>query len=124
MQVAVIDAWAREVTTGPIAVGDSGIMDRRPGLAVAPEHGFFVACWSSGRGAYGGMDGHDSIALQVIGARGGLWGGRLDLVVDERNVGGVDCGWNGSDIVVVWWRASGPGDYNSIFSQRGRPTFL
>lgn len=123
LQVSLIDAWTRTTTGTPIIVGESGVMDRRPGLAVASERGFFVACWATGAGPAGGSE-EDGIALRVIGADGALWGERLDLVVHERNVGGVDCGWNGREIVVVWWRAAGDGAYNSIFSQRVRPTFL
>jgi hypothetical protein len=124
VHLVLVDAWRREVRVGPLRVGSSGIVDRRPGLAVSPEHGFFVTCWAAGRGPAGGSDGGDGVALQVVGADGSLWGTRLDLVRGERNIGGVDCGWNGREIVVVWWRAAGDGAWNTIFSQRARPTFL
>ncbi|MCZ7681510.1 MAG: hypothetical protein M5U28_23025 [Sandaracinaceae bacterium] len=51
----------------------------------------------------------DGVTLQVVGADGALWGPPLPLVTGERNVGGVDCGWNGREVVVVWWRAAGDG---------------
>ncbi len=122
--LALLDPWLHEVT-GPFRVGSSRIGDRRPGIAVAEEEGFLVVCYAVGRGPYGGGGGSmDGVTLQVVGADGALWGPPLPLVTGERNVGGVDCGWNGREIVVVWWRAAGDGAWNTIFSQRARPTFL
>jgi len=123
VHVALVDAWAREVRGGPLIVGHSGIIDRRPGLAVSPEHGFFVVCWAVGPGPAGGS-GNDGVALQVVGADGTLFGAHLDLVEHEGNIGGVDCGWNGREIVVVWWRAGGDTAWNTLYAQRVRPTFI
>jgi hypothetical protein len=108
----------------PVVVGSRGLTDRRPAIATAPERGFVAACWGTGRGGGGGGDSEDGVALQVIGSDGSHWGAPLQLISGERNIGGVSCGWNGSEIVVVWWRAAGDGAYNAIFSQRVRPTFL
>lgn len=82
----------------------------------------FVVCFEHGMGPYGGSDGNDGVTLQVVGDDGRLWGQPLQLVLELRNIGGVDCGWNGRDIVVLWWSAALP--QNEIWSQRARPTFL
>jgi hypothetical protein len=112
------------VVSPPINVGRTGIRDRRPAIAVAPEHGFFVVCFATGRGPAGGSDGNVGIALQVVGADALPWGEPLQLVAGEANVGGLACGWNGTDVVVVWWRASRDAGFHTMFSERARPTFL
>jgi hypothetical protein len=111
------------VTSPPIVVGGTGIVDRAPGIAAATNEGFVVVAWATGRGPAGGS-GNDGVMLQIVGADGTLWGEPLQLVEGERNIGGVACGWNGDDVIVIWWRASGDGAFNTMVSQRVQPTFL
>jgi hypothetical protein len=126
IRMRIVDPFSTApLTTPPIVVARGRIGDRPPAIAVAPEHGFFVACFATGPDAPGpGVEMNTGVALQVVGADGSLWGTRVELVEGERNVGGVSCGWSGEDIVVIWWRASGDGAFNTMFSERARPTFL
>lgn len=125
VRAQLVEAFASEpLASAPIAVGTAGVRDRRPGIASASELGFFVVCWASGPGPAGGSrPSDDGVTLQVVGADGSLWGAPLSLVTGEPNIGGVDCGWNGEEVVVIWWRASGDGAFNTMFSERARPTF-
>jgi hypothetical protein len=103
----------------PFPVASRGMTDRRPGLAVASERGFAVACY-----AFEGGTGRRGVVVQAFGADGRPWGAPFTAVTGELNIGDVACGWNGSEIVLVWWRAaSAEARYYGIFSQRLRPTF-
>lgn len=115
-----VDPFGLEVR-GPFPLGPTGITDRRAGVAPAREHELVGVCWARGAGPGGGSPAaEDGVSIQVVGLDGTPLSAPLALVSGLTNIGGVDCGWDGSDFVVIWWRA---GVDNQLFSQRVHPTF-
>lgn len=109
MHVASIDPWTHEATAVVLPGPLPSTADEAPGLAIAPDLGFVVACWGT-------------VRLQAIGADGTPWGAALELDVDAASE--LDCAWNGTDVVVVWSGHGPTRGAQSIFSQRVHPTFL
>jgi hypothetical protein len=121
LHFAMIDPSARALVAEPTSVPADGFADVRPGLAVVPEHGFVVACWATARGRSSELP---PVGLQVIGADGAAWGEPAFVGRSEAGqVAGVDCGWNGREIVVAYWIGAVDRPH-AIVGQRLRPTFL
>jgi hypothetical protein len=101
-------------------VSGEAMATSRAGLAVAEDGGFLVACWARfEEGAPVGT----GVALQVVGRDGARWGEPLAIATDHR-VAGVDCGWSGTDIVVLGWDSVDDGAHDAVWTQTVRPTFL
>ena len=82
-------------------------------LAAAPEPGFVVACSA-------GFRGEDAFSITVAGLDGRRWG--TSLRIPTR--GSIACGWNGSEVVIVWDDGGEPIRENSVMVALARPTFL
>lgn len=117
-RAALVDPCAPNVSS-TFVVGPTVSVAYADGVASAPDRGFFVVCHPVGAGTDGPHGGPpDGVRLQAMGEDGRRWGRALTLATAVDYVGGVDCGWNGREVVVVW--RDGP----RIFSQRVRTTFL
>ena len=73
-------------------------------------------------GPHGGAAGEDDgVDFRLVGPDGEPWGEPVEVVGGLRNIGGCAVAYSLDSFVVVWWRASGPEEYNSIWARRVRP---
>ena len=80
-------------------------------LVAAPEEGLVVAC-TAGRGG---------IEITLAGLDGRRWG--TSLRIPTR--GSMACGWNGSEVMIVWDDEREPDrERATVTLARARPTFL
>jgi hypothetical protein len=86
-------------------VAPSGVADRRPGVAFAPELGATGVCYATGTGpgGGGGADHHDGVSFVLVDGNGAPAGVPLVIADGLENIGGCDTAWSGDSFLVIWW---------------------
>jgi hypothetical protein len=87
-----------------VEIAKSGIVDRRPGIAAAPEIGLAGVCFATGRGPAGGSTDHgDGVSFALIDSDGQLAAEPRVLAAGLADIGGCDVAWSGETFLVAWW---------------------
>ncbi len=116
VHLAITSMITSDVLAGPIAVSRTTASEARPSVAVMPEHAAIAVCHPAGPGPWGGPDVQDTVVVQLVSEQGMPLGDRVEVTRTE-SVRAVACGWNGRELLVVWW-AEGAG----IGARRLRPS--
>ncbi len=112
-----------EATSVRHRVGDSRVGDREAAVVGVDKLGLIGVCIPTGRGpgGGGGGDGMDGVAFRILAADGTPWSDPIEIVGGLENIGGCAVAFHLDAFVVVWWRASGSVEYNSIWARRVAP---
>jgi hypothetical protein len=120
--VAVADTGTGAVVGGPTRVGQSGIIDRRPGIAPAPSRGYLAICYATGPGPAGGSGGNDGVAIRLIRPDGSPLGVERVVASGLENIGGCAVSWSGSEFMMIYWSCGGYTVPRQLVAERFRPT--
>jgi hypothetical protein len=126
VRISTVDTAACEGrAVQPRRVASTAIQDEPAGVAVVPEHEFYVVCYVVGASRNASDTPHQNVlSVQAVGDDGTLWGAPFS-VVSDTDVDGVACGWDGEQVMVVWghgcFSGCAPGATETALL---RPTFL
>lgn len=101
IHVAVIDPSGARVEAGPVAALRSTAHGVQPGLAAIPEADLVALCAPVGPGPWGGADVLDTVTVQLLDHDARPIGPRVDVMHADA-VHGVDCAWNGRELLVAY----------------------
>lgn len=121
VQVVVAEAWSGDVISGPVVVGHSRIIDRRPGIAAVIDRGYLGICYEIGPPPDGVSDDNYGIIFRLITPDGYPFGAEITIASDLDNVGDCAVGWSGSEFIVIYWSCGGDSRFNIMLAQRVRP---
>lgn len=112
-----------EGTTVRQRVADSNVGDRRAAVTGVDKLGLIGVCIPTGSGPWGGGggDGMDGVDFRILAADGTPWSDTIEIVSGLQNIGGCAVAFHLDAFIVVWWRASGSIEYNSIWARRVAP---
>jgi len=103
-----------------VAFGPGRVGDRPIGVVGVDKHGVIGACVPTGPGPHGGASGRaaEGVAFYLLAADGDRLAGPIQVVDELFNIGGCAVAFHVDSFIVVWWRASGTREYNSLWARR------